>query len=464
MKINVLGSLLVLSLLWVTCGVKQKAISPTKKEMTSIKTLPPPDWAKSCTIYEVNLRQYSKAGTFKAFEKELPRLQKMGVNVVWFMPIQPIGVKNRKGTLGSYYSISDYTAVNPEFGNLDDFKRVVEKAHSLGMKVMLDWVANHTAWDHVWITKHPEWFTQKDGKIVAPVADWADVADLNYDNKEMRHAMVEALQYWVKTCDIDGYRCDMAMMVPLDFWENDVRAALDKTKQLLWLAEAEGAEFHKKAFHITYGWEWHHLFNDIAQGRKKAPDLDALLEAEKAKYPANSWRLQFTSNHDENTWSKSETERMPTSYRTFAVLAATLPGVPLVYSGQESASPKTLKFFERDPIDWGVYVLNDFYTKLLHLKANNAALWNGENGGDFHKINTNHGDVVYAFTREKGDKKVVVIANLSGSRLDIALLENQAGDYQNALTFAIKTLKQNDQITLNAWDVLVLDKKKIERK
>ncbi len=460
MKIKHLFLIAFCALLAANCTHKTTTTSKKDETAMNAKPLPAPEWAKNTNIYEVNIRQYTKEGSFKAFEKELPRLHKMGVDVLWFMPIQPIGVKKRKGTLGSYYSISDYKAVNPEFGTLADFKSVVAKAHSLGMKVMLDWVANHTSWDHVWIEKHPDWFTQKNGQIIAPVPEWEDVADLNYNSKEMRHAMVDALQYWVKECDIDGYRCDMAMMVPLNFWEDDVRPYLDKTKNLLWLAEAEGPEFHKKAFHITYGWDWHHLFNDMAQGKKKIADLDALMAAEKAKYPANSWRLQFTSNHDENSWNGSEQERMGGAYRTFAVLAATLPGVPLMYSGQETGLlNRKLKFFDKDEIPWGVCVLNDFYKKLWALKKNNSAMTNAAAEGNFTRLKTNHDDVVYAFSRQKGKDKVVVIANISASRLDVTLSDDLSGDYQDALTGYIRFLKPNSQITLKAYETAVLEKK-----
>jgi glycosidase len=432
---------------------------PTEKKMED-KTLPAPDWAKNCVIYEVNVRQFTKEGTFDAFEQHIPRLKAMGVDVLWFMPIQPIGVKGRKGSLGSYYSISDYTAINPEFGTMNDFKRIVATAHKYGMKVMIDWVANHTSFDNVWIDKHPEWYTQKNGKIVAPVDDWTDVADLNYDNKFMRKAQVDALKFWVDECKLDGYRCDVAMMVPQDFWDVDVRPTLDAKANLLWLAEAEGPEFHKKAFHITYGWEWHHLYNGIAQGKKKVAALDTLVKAEAEKYGVDNWRLQFTSNHDENSWNGTEYERMGRGVKTFAALAYMLPGVPLIYSGQEAPLQRRLKFFDKDPINWMNYSLTDFYRQMFDLKHRNKALWNGSFGGKLEKLTTNHDDAVYAFTREKDGEKIVAIFNLSATDLDINISDARLkGDFTEIFTAKKRSMKDKEQFTLKAWGYTVLSNK-----
>jgi 1,4-alpha-glucan branching enzyme len=434
---------------------------PTEKpKMEENKTLPAPEWAKNCVIYEVNVRQFSKEGNFKAVETQIPRLKNMGVDVLWFMPIQPIGVKGRKGTLGSYYSISDYTGINPEFGTLADFKALCDAAHKNGMKVMIDWVANHTSFDNVWIDKHPEWYTQKDGKIIPPVDDWTDVADLNYDNKFMRKAQVDALKYWIKECKLDGYRCDVAMMVPLEFWDVDVRPTLDKEANLLWLAEAEGPEFHKKAFHITYGWEWHHLYNGIAQGKKKVSDLDALIKAESEKYGADEMRLQFTSNHDENSWNGTETERMGRGAQTFAVLSTMLPGVPLIYNGQEAPLQRRLKFFEKDPIGWNKYAFAGFYKKMYDLKHRNKALWNGSHGGKLEKLATNHDDAAFAFTREKDGDKIITICNLSATDLDVNINDARLkGDYTEIFTNQKRTLKDKEQFTLKAWSYVVLSNK-----
>ena len=432
--------------------------SPSNNMTTAATQAAPntaPSWIQRANIYEVNVRQYTPEGTFKAFEKHLPRLKAMGVDVLWLMPIQPIGKKNRKGSLGSYYAVQDYKGVNPEFGNLDDFKHLVKAAHEQGMHLIIDWVANHTAWDNVWIDKHPDWYTQKDGKIVAPVDDWTDVADLNYDNKAMRKAMVDALEYWVREADIDGYRCDVAMMVPMDFWEQDVRAHLDKAvKPLFWLCEAEGPEFHKAAFHASYAWDAHHLFNDIAQGKKNAHELDGFLAREREKYPTNALRMQFTSNHDENTWNGTEYERMGDAAQVFAVLAATFNGIPLVYSGQEAKLDHRLKFFDKDEIKWNNTPLADFYRRLLTLKHDNKALENAPAAGSFTKVKTEADDAVYAFVREKDHNRVLVVLNLSAQAHDVHLSSAAvAGKWNDVFGTAAAPVefKEGNAFHLAAW-------------
>jgi len=252
-----------------------------------------PDWSRNATIYEVNVRQFSPEGTFQALETHLPRLQKMGIKILWLMPIQPIGELNRKGSLGSYYSISDYMAVNPEFGTGDDFRRLVERAHNLGMYVILDWVANHTSWDNHLINEHPGWYkTDSTGAIIPPVPDWSDVAALDYNNKDLRAYMTEALLYWIREYGIDGYRCDVAGMLPVDFW-NDAVPELRKLKPVFMLAEWETPEMHDTAFDATYAWDFHHLMNQIAQGKKTANQIDTLYNKEKATYPPHAYRMRF---------------------------------------------------------------------------------------------------------------------------------------------------------------------------
>jgi glycosidase len=296
-----------------------------------------PEWAKNAVIYEVNLRQYTPEGTFKAFEQHLPRLKAMGVDILWLMPVNPIGIKNRKGSLGSYYSIKDYLGINPEFGTLDDFKSLIKKIHALGMHVIIDWVANHTSWDNNLITEHPDWYTHDPGgKIIPPVADWTDVADLNYDKKELREYMTNALIYWVKETGIDGFRCDVAGMLPVHFW-NEAIPKVKAIKHVFMLAEDETPEMHDTAFDMTYSWEVYHMMNDIAKGKKTADKMDSVLKKDAAKFPPNAYRMQFTTNHDENSWNGTEYARLGDGAKAFAVMSYTIPGMPLIYSGQESA-------------------------------------------------------------------------------------------------------------------------------
>lgn len=412
-----------------------------------------PEWSKNSNIYEVNIRQYTPEGTFNAFAEHLPRLKEMGVDILWLMPINPIGEKNRKGSLGSYYAVKDYYGINPEYGTEEDFKNLIAKIHELGMHVIVDWVTNHSAWDNKLITEHPEWYTKnEEGEIIPPVPDWTDVADFNYDVPEMRAYMIDALKYWVKNFNIDGYRCDVAGMVPVDFW-NRARYELDQIKPVFMLAEANEPELHQYAFDMTYAWSMHFLWNDIAQGKKTVNDLANQFDTEKAKYQSSDYRMYFTSNHDENSWKGSAIERLGDAIKAFTVLSVTAPSMPLIYSGQEACLDKKLRFFDKDTINWQKdCCLKDLYTSLLKLKKENPALWNGDFGGSMERINTTADDKVFAFSRIKGNNKVITILNLSPEDVEFTLV-NQINDTD------LKELFSGDKITnnynLKAWDYKV---------
>jgi glycosidase len=417
-----------------------------------------PDWSYDATIYEVNIRQFTPEGTFEAFLKHLPRLSEMGVEILWIMPIHPIGVKGRKGTLGSYYAVKDYKAVNPEFGTLDDFKTLVEQAHQLGMKVIIDWVANHTSWDSNWIVEHPEWFTHDESnKIVAPVEDWSDVADLNYDVREMRDAMIDALTYWVNEANIDGYRCDVAGMVPVDFWE-EAALKLNEIKPMFMLAEDEGnIELLKKAFILNYSWSFHHTMNKIAKGEAGTSELVGHFAKADTVYPIGSYAMQFTSSHDENSWNGSEYERLGEAVQVMAALAFTVPGMPMIYSGQEAALTKRLEFFEKDVIDWSNLEMQSFYSKLIKLKKENKALWNGTQGGGIHFLKTVSDNGLVVFSREKENNKIIVLANVSTVKVDNEVACCQYSgvfvDYSNGETI---NLDEEKKISLEPWSFKIL--------
>jgi alpha-amylase len=317
----------------------------------------------SQVIYEVNVRQFSKEGTFKAFAKQLPRLKKMGITTIWFMPIQPIGKLNRKGSLGSYYSISDYVGINPEFGTVNDFKSVVKQAHDLGLKVMIDWVANHCAWDNKWMKTNPEFF-EKDsmGKMHSPF-DWSDVVELDYGNAGLQEAMIESMNYWVTECDIDGFRCDVADMVPLQFWKN-ARTVIDNEKKIMWLSETGGSDF-LQAFDMVYGWEWMHAMEEYHKGKNNIAQIDSIAQWYLADYQRGKYRLLFITNHDENSWNGTEFERYGNRVQDIAMATMMMPGVPLIYNGQEEPLKRRLKFFEKDNIGFSKYTFSNFYKKLL---------------------------------------------------------------------------------------------------
>ena len=381
-------------------------------------------WLDDAVLYEVNIRQYTPEGTFNAFAAHLPRLKELGVEILWLMPIHPISEKNRKGTLGSYYSVKDYKAINPEFGTMDDFKKLVNQAHEMGFKVIIDWVANHTGWDNQWIFDHPEWYTKDStGAIISPNPDWADIADLNFDVQPMRRAMIDAMDFWLEETNIDGFRCDVAWGVPQDFWE-EARTSFDSIKPVYMLAEDEDhPELMQKAFESNYAWQLHHLMNDVAQGKKSAADIkNYFVNMDPGKYPGGSFPMQFITNHDENSWAGTISQRMGEAGDAFAVFSFTVPGIPLIYSGQEAGLNKQLAFFEKDEIDWSNLKKQNFYKKLVRLKKENPALWNGETGGNIRLLDTSEPQKMVAYLREKDGRNVLVILNLSPGPVDGSLM------------------------------------------
>jgi glycosidase len=415
----------------------------------------PPDWSYSKTIYEVNIRQFTGEGTFKAFEKHLPRLKEMGVGILWLMPIHPIGEKNRKGTLGSYYSVKDYKAVNPEFGTSKEFKALVDKTHKMGMYVIIDWVANHTAWDNIWMIEHPEFYTQDSlGNYIPPVPDWTDVADLNFDNKNLWTAMINALKFWVEEYDIDGYRCDVAGMVPIEFWI-EARKELDKIKPVFMLAEWDTPEMHE-AFDMTYDWRTHKLMNAIAEGNKTAEDMFNNLNDDKNSYPQIAFRMHFTSNHDENTWNGTVFERLGSAAESFAVFSFLIPDMPLIYTGQEAGLNKRLAFFDKDEVEWKEHEFQKLYVHLIKLINTNAALLNGERGSEIVWVNSTDKKNILAFTREKNKDKIFAVFNLSDKPVEFELNgETISGIYKNYFTGKVERFSDKETIKLHPWEYRV---------
>jgi len=453
-----LFSLLVLciAIFIVSCEQgNKKNDKNTKEEMTVTSHH---DWSRNANIYEVNIRQYTPEGTFDAFRAHLPRLKEMGVDILWIMPIHPVGELNRKGTLGSYYAVRDYKAVNPEFGTLQDFNELVDAAHKLGMKVIIDWVANHTSWDNVWVEEHEDYYEKKDGKFVSPF-DWTDVISLDYNNPEMRAAMIDALKYWLSEANIDGYRCDVAGMVPVDFWE-DARVEMEKIKAVFMLAEDEDNNaLMNKAFDMNYAWKLNHLMNDIAKGDKKASDLWDYVLWSGTYFPIDTYRMNFLTNHDENSWNGTIEERLGNGAEAFAILAWTIPGMPLIYSGQEAGLNKRLEFFEKDTIDWSNIKYQDFYTKLNTLKRVNKALLAGKEGGMMLQISPNQNENIAAYSREKNGNQVVVIANLSPEPQEFTIVGDLVnGEFNNFFTNESANLNSGTKFNLKPWEYFVFVK------
>ncbi len=381
----------------------------------------PTDWKNNATIYELNVRQFSEKGDFNSILPHLERLKNMGVKIIWLMPIHPIGELNRKGSLGSYYSIKDYKLINNEFGNNEDFKQLVDSIHSLDMKIIIDWVANHTSFDNPWALEHKDWYTLDSNENLQPPlgTDWWDVADLNYANSQMRMAMIDALLYWVNEFNIDGYRCDVASWVPDDFWK-DAIDTLKKSKDVFMLAEAEGKNLHDAGFDMTYNWSYMHVSNEIAKGNQSLSSLDSLLMVEDSIYNCNNIRMYFTTNHDENSWNGTAFERYGDAYQVQTLLAFTMPGMPLIYNGQENGLNKRLRFFEKDTIEWGKYTELDFFTKLFKLRIENSAMWNGDTNNVLEKIDSKYKNL-FAYRRKNERNQVTVLLNFDE---DSIVIEN----------------------------------------
>lgn len=411
-----------------------------------------PTWANSATIYEVNVRQYTEAGTFKAFEAHLPRLKKLGVKILWLMPIHPISELKRNGSLGSPYAVANYKGINPEFGNEADFKSLVNKAHELGFKVILDWVANHSGWDNPWIANKSWYHTDSDGNVVPPNSDWLDVAWLNYKNQDMRKAMIEAMAYWVKTFDVDGFRADVAAGVPTDFWKA-ANAQLQAIKPLFMLAEDQSStSLLDDAFITNYNWELKDLVKAIADGSKDRTVFDAVAANQVFNYPTRSFPMNFITNHDENSWSGTEFERLGDAVSAMAALTFTYPGMPLIYSGQEVGNTKRLAFFEKDLIP-GLNVANSitaFYTKLISLKTKNLALWNNSTAKLVPTPGNNNS--VIAYSRTSGANKVITVINASDKTQKVSLnLTKLNAPYYLFSTGKSTTLKTTLTLTLKPW-------------
>ena len=372
-----------------------------------------PDWTYSSVMYEVNIRQFSPEGTFAGVEAQLPRLKDLGVDILWLMPMYEIGTEGRKGTLGSYYAISDYKKVNPEFGTMEDFEHLVAEAHKLGFKVILDWVANQTAPDNVWMTEKPADFYERDslGNAIYEY-DWTDTRSLNYENEDVWWAQDDAMRFWLAK-GVDGFRCDAAGEVPAEFWKGIMPKMNKDFPDIYLLTEAERDNLADatETFDANYAWELHHLLNSLAQGRKTVADLKDYVARDAARFPKEAFRLTFTSNHDENSWSGTEFEREGDAANACAVLCFTLPGSqPLIYTGQEIGLSRRLQFFEKDPItDWYPNEYTTFFKRLVDLKHGHPALAAGEKGGPIQWLDAPDGVVAYS-RAVKGDK-VVVLAN-----------------------------------------------------
>lgn len=452
--------------------------SVSDRAIADVESVSIPKLVKSAVIYEANIRQYSPEGTFNAFAKDIPVLRDLGVKIIWVMPINPISEIKRKATgdkftseiedeeerkkyLGSYYSVSDYKAINPEFGTFEDFKDLVDTAHDNGMLLIVDWVPNHTGWDHPWITTNPEYYTQNsNGEIIDPLDPytgeswgWTDVADLNYDNMEMRQEMIGDMKYWVENADIDGFRMDVAHQVPPAFFEEAI-AEMKTIKPIFMLAEAEQPDLLQIGFDMQYGWELHHILNDMAKGAKNVHDFDGYMAKVDTLLKDGGINMNFVTNHDENSWAGTLGERMPNNKEIFTALTYLMPGMPLLYSGQEYDLDHRLKFFEKDSIPKTKGKYYDLLERLGTLKNSNEALNTGKNPGSYTRLHTSDDISILAFSREKNREKVVFIGNLSDREQEITI--DLKGSYTDYLSDQEYKLEENTTLQLAPWEYRIL--------
>ena len=430
---------------------------------------------KNAIIYEVNIRQYSEQGTFDDFTKDIPMLNELGVNIIWVMPIFPISKTKRKATggdfayliedkekrdkmLGSYYAVSDYGKINPEFGTIDDFRNLVDTAHENGMYVILDWVPNHTGWDHEWITTNPEYYTQNEnGEIIDPINPdsgeswgWADVADLNYDNKNMRSEMIDEMLYWIKDENIDGFRCDVASAVPLDFWEEAISKIRDE-KDVFMLAEAEEPELvkGKRLFDMVYAWERHHIFNKMANEENAIEIWDKIMEKESERFESDDILMSFVTNHDENSWNGTIRERMGDASELLTALSYISPGMPLIYSGQEYDLDHRLLFFEKDEIPKTKKIMWPLLQKLGKLKKENPALHTGINASNYKKINVANPEIL-AFERSKGTDSVIFLGNFSKNSQEMNNI------FSGSFNYFDNVIENSEKLVFEPWGFKIL--------
>jgi len=426
-------------------------------------------WSRNTVVYEVNLRQYTAKGTLQAFRPHLKRLAEMGIGTLWFMPVTPISALHRKGSLGSYYACSSYRQFSPEFGTMDEWKEVVKEAHELGLKVIIDWVANHTGWDHEWTIKHPEFYKKNQDGQFYDSHGWDDVIDLDYANAEMRLTMIDAMQYWVTETGIDGFRCDMAMLTPADFWVQ-ARKSLEQLKPLFWLAELDPLDNpeYSRVFDAAYTWRWMNATRDFYQnGSHNIHHLRQIIELYANALPSSFCPAWFTSNHDENSWNGTEIEKYGPMAEPLAVFSATWMGLPLVYSGQEIPNPKRLKFFEKDPIDWKFPPsLHGFYKKLFDVRASNSALQNTKHSEQCLQIWNSVDHHVFSFRRTADRDGLIILINFSGWDLPEVNFNTTdlRGGYIDLFTnepFVVE--HQTHSVSIPAWGYKILVKNKADQ-
>ncbi|NND08133.1 MAG: alpha-amylase [Saprospiraceae bacterium] len=417
-----------------------------------------PLWERNATIYEVDVRNYTKEGTFKAFSLHLPRLQKMGITTICFNPIFPIGFAKRRGALGNPYSIADFTKVNPELGSFEDFRELTLEIQDMGMHVLLDWVGNQTSWDHHWVESQPQWYVHRNDTISHPYFDnkpthWTDVAELNYESESLRSTMIESMKFWLRSADVDGFRCHAAQHIPDDFW-TEARPALERVKQVFMVADAEGNPRHyETCFQATHAWSLYQLFHEISRGNANGNDLRDYVARDRSSYPAGYFHINFTATHHVRHQKDMHDPHFGDAQEAMAVLAMTMEGMPSLYNGLEAELQKKLPLYDKGEIKWDSEKKQGFYIKLIQLKKFNKALFNGKYGGQMQIAEA--ASEVFAFLREKDGHRVAVIVNCSGNIIStpINLALNSLSDLFTGKDYSRSS---GENLTMEPWQYLVL--------
>ena len=424
-----------------------------------------PEWVKDTAIYELSLRAFTPEGTLAAAEKDLPRLKALGVGVVWLMPIHPVGKVKPAGPLGSPYAVQDFRAVDPAYGSMDEFKSFVAAAHGLGLKVILDWVGNHSAWDNALVAQHPDWYSHDAaGALHSPSwFAWSDVVEFDYASPGLRRYMADSMAFWVREGGVDGFRADAAGLVPLEFWEQ-TRIELDAIKPVFMLAEWESRDLHFKAFDASYAWSYVRAMEAIAKGTGNLDELRAYYAWDQRFWAKNGLRLLYVSNHDENAWQGTEFERYGPALDAAIALSIASDGMPLIYNGQEAGNPKRLKMFERDPIAWRPHPEGELYRRLLAFKKQHPALWNRPWGGPMVEVANDKRAQILSFTRSRDGDTVLAVFNLSPQpRSTVLSGPGLAGAWRDEANAQAMGGAEGLKLTLEPWGYRLMVKEKAGR-
>ena len=419
----------------------------SEKKHTLVSVVNHPLWSQNKTIYQVNLRQFSTAGDFNSLGERLPELKKLGVGIIWLLPVYPIGGNNSGDTTKNFYAVKDFKAISPDLGNEDDFRDLIKAIHQQGMYIIMEWVSNQTATDNVLTASHPEYFRKdENGKFISP-AGKNDLIGFDYNNPALRNYMLEAMQYWVNEFDIDGFNCTAAEKIPVDFWDQ-VRRKLELIKPVFMSADGEAAYLHNRAFDMTCSWQLYYALNNVAQGREKVTKIEEILRQEQRLYPPSAYRMRFTETYNENPEAGTAIERLGDAAKTAAVLTATIPGKPMIYNGQEAGLEKMSAPFKEDSIQWKESVFRNFYSKLFSLYRDNPALYQGK----MVKISPDDEAAVYAFARVKENYKVVVVLNFSANQRTIELESDELpGKYTELFSNVPLTFEEDRLFDLEPW-------------